>query len=195
MGWNDLMGLAGSILLSLGGGAVIVFSLSSWLGKVWAARLMEREKALHTQALESLRHDLAKHLEYQKVALRKSEILYTRQIDAASALVALNLRLIPEKSFPDDDWYEACESIALSFETIHKELQHFFSTYGAVLHGVVRQRISNALSILHDKKIEIEMLQVEDVPVHLNKSANQVFNDLRVAERALIEDLSHQATA
>ena len=39
MSVEDVLSIAATILTSLGGGAFIVFTLSNWLGKVWADRL------------------------------------------------------------------------------------------------------------------------------------------------------------
>lgn len=50
--------IASAVLLSLGGGGIIVFALSNWLGKLWANRLMSAETAKHTQYLEELRATL-----------------------------------------------------------------------------------------------------------------------------------------
>jgi len=44
--------------VSLGGGAAIVFGLSSWLGKVWANRIMVADRARHAEDLERLRASL-----------------------------------------------------------------------------------------------------------------------------------------
>lgn len=56
--WTEFFKFIGAILASLGGGAVILLAFSSWLGKVWAARLMARERARHEKDLENLRNDL-----------------------------------------------------------------------------------------------------------------------------------------
>lgn len=50
--------VAGAILLSLGTGGAIVLALSSWLGRVWAERLMAKETAKHNHQLEQLRSSL-----------------------------------------------------------------------------------------------------------------------------------------
>jgi hypothetical protein len=44
MNISDLAKIVVSVLVSLGGGGAIVVGLSSWLGKIWAERLMERER-------------------------------------------------------------------------------------------------------------------------------------------------------
>lgn len=47
-----------AILLSLGGGGAIVLTLSSYLGRIWATRLMQRERLTHDRELAGLRADL-----------------------------------------------------------------------------------------------------------------------------------------
>ena len=54
----DAWRVALAVLASFGGGALIVASLSSWLGKVWADRLMQRDRAKHAEELEKLRSRL-----------------------------------------------------------------------------------------------------------------------------------------
>lgn len=47
-----------AVIASLGGGTVIVLACSAWLGKVWAERLMQANKAKHEQDLQKLRSEL-----------------------------------------------------------------------------------------------------------------------------------------
>lgn len=44
------------LLSSTGGAAIIVFALSSWLGKVWANRILESDKSKYTKELDKIRH-------------------------------------------------------------------------------------------------------------------------------------------
>jgi hypothetical protein len=55
---SDVWHVALAVLASLGGGGAIVFGLSSWLGKVWATRLLESERAKYAEELERLRSNL-----------------------------------------------------------------------------------------------------------------------------------------
>ena len=48
-----------AVLGSVGGGGLIVYHLSGLLGRVWAERLMERERQQFREDLERLRADLA----------------------------------------------------------------------------------------------------------------------------------------
>lgn len=52
---SDAFKIASAVLLSVGGGGVLVLSLSGWLGKVWANRLMQNDIAAHAQELEKLK--------------------------------------------------------------------------------------------------------------------------------------------
>jgi hypothetical protein len=54
------------VIGSLGGGGAIVLGLSGWLGKVWAERLMEKERHEHAKVLESDRAKYGKELEELK---------------------------------------------------------------------------------------------------------------------------------
>ncbi|MBU73029.1 MAG: hypothetical protein CMN81_13070 [Spongiibacter sp.] len=55
---EQYLGISAAILGSLGGAGVIIIALSSWLGKVWATRLMDNERHKHDRDLEALRASL-----------------------------------------------------------------------------------------------------------------------------------------
>jgi len=54
MSLQDLLSIAGSVLIALGGGSLIVFALAKWLGGVWAGRILENEKAREVREQELL---------------------------------------------------------------------------------------------------------------------------------------------
>jgi hypothetical protein len=60
---KDVFQVALAVLASVGGGAAIVFALSSWLGKVWASRILEQERAKYANELETVRNGYAHELE------------------------------------------------------------------------------------------------------------------------------------
>ncbi len=53
MTWEEVFKITTAFLSSLGGGVLIVFAFSSWLGKVWASRILNKEK----DELEKLRKE------------------------------------------------------------------------------------------------------------------------------------------
>ena len=50
--------IAGAILFSLGGASAIVIGAASWLGKVWANRILESDRKRYGEELERVRSDL-----------------------------------------------------------------------------------------------------------------------------------------
>lgn len=50
--------IAGALVVSVGGSGAIVLGLSSWLGKVWASRILEEDRAKFANELERLKTDL-----------------------------------------------------------------------------------------------------------------------------------------
>jgi hypothetical protein len=67
---SEIATIGASIIASLGGGAAIVFGLSNWLGKVWAERLMQKERQEYAIQLEHLRSSLKLASEEQLASLR-----------------------------------------------------------------------------------------------------------------------------
>jgi len=63
MNWDDAFKLASSIFVSIGGGSVIIFSLSSWLGKIWAERILSADRNHYQKQMESLKHDYQRQME------------------------------------------------------------------------------------------------------------------------------------
>jgi hypothetical protein len=78
---TEILAIVGALLGALGGGAVLVLALSSWLGKVWAERLMEAEKARHAKDLKALESDLARVADDRTRKLESLKRHYERQIE------------------------------------------------------------------------------------------------------------------
>lgn len=76
MNFSDILSIGATIVASLGGGALIVFWMSSWLGKVWADRLMLKERSAHEKALTELRSHLEKEAEHNNHLLKQKIELY-----------------------------------------------------------------------------------------------------------------------
>lgn len=75
---QEVLTIGAWVVASLGGGGLIVLGLSSFLGKVWADRLMESERARHNQELERLRATLSAENE-KAVAQMRTELEIYRE--------------------------------------------------------------------------------------------------------------------
>jgi hypothetical protein len=55
MSASDVFRLAGAVLFSVGGGGGLIIAFSSWLGRVWADRMLDQVRAKYARALEEIR--------------------------------------------------------------------------------------------------------------------------------------------
>ena len=69
MTWDDVFKIAVSIFVSIGGGATLLFGLSSWLGKIWAERILSSDRDRYNRQLEILKRDLSSDVEKLKSQL------------------------------------------------------------------------------------------------------------------------------
>jgi hypothetical protein len=78
MTFEDVAKIVLTVIASLGGGGAIVVALSSWLGKVWANRLMAAEQAKHSQDLEKLRAELT---QANQILLEAERAKFSRELE------------------------------------------------------------------------------------------------------------------
>ena len=167
-----------SVLGALGGGALIIGGFAHWLGNLWAKRLIQDEKAKLDLEIES-----------HKVKLRKSEFLFEKEYEAVSEFVALLRSILPRHSYPDMDWYEACDHIAHDFGKIEHKINDYLTTHGAVLSDEVVDLLVTALGVAGETQFEITS---PEVPSSANKAANTLYEKLHDAEQKLLEKLHGQ---
>lgn len=123
---EQYLSISALILGSLGGAGFIIIGLSSWLGKVWATRLMGNERHKHEQDLEELRSNLrAKNDEqlaeinndyeiFKQTHLREHNdklVIYRACLDiVASILSKIELTTIGARTGLSNDEKEAFEN-------------------------------------------------------------------------------------
>ena len=67
MNIDDIFKISGAIIASVGGSALLIAGFSTWLGKVWAKRILEKDKLKYTSELEAIKSELQRESERQKV--------------------------------------------------------------------------------------------------------------------------------
>ncbi|WP_226649333.1 hypothetical protein [Microbulbifer variabilis] len=188
---SEVFVISAAILGSLGGGAGIIFGMSNWLGKVWANRLMEKEKAQYSKELESIKSSLLKDSESYKIKLKKSEFIFEKQYEAASELVAIVRQFLPPLLHQEMDWYEACDEIAHNFKSIIASLEKFLSKHGAILDEISRGLLSDAIALASQHQFEITGPEVPDTA---NSAADELYNKLLNAEQYLTKQVLNQTS-
>jgi len=69
MSWEEAFRVSAAVIASLGGGGAIVWGLSSYLGKLWAAKILEREKL----ELDKLRKE--HEIRFSKLHVERAEAI------------------------------------------------------------------------------------------------------------------------
>jgi hypothetical protein len=69
MGLVEVLQVGAAIIVSLGGGGAIVLGLSSYLGKLWADRALEKEKHKYAEILQTAKSELDKAANRYQVEL------------------------------------------------------------------------------------------------------------------------------
>jgi hypothetical protein len=125
MSTSSIYEIAFAVIGSVGGSGIIIFALSSWLGKVWASRLMQKEVSEHAEKLESLKSELkkleAEHIvKFTGLHEKQAEIiaqLYNKLYEVNRCRDTLTLQL-------------QCREIKEKFEKNHKTYESWEYVYG-----------------------------------------------------------------
>lgn len=109
MSIDDIFKIAAAVIASLGGGALIIAACANWIAGIWAKRMLQNERAKHSEALESIKteldlikqKDVTRHHDklstYRDVIKIISEIL--RELEAVSTGRLQNITEDAERYF------------------------------------------------------------------------------------------------
>ncbi len=188
---TELLELSAAILASIGGGGAIILGMSSWLGKVWAERILNKEKSKYAEDLEAFRNKLTFATESHKIKLKKSEFIFAKEFEAASTLVSLVRDISPQISRPDMDWYAACDEMATNFHTTENLLHAYLRQHGAILPNDVRSAVTVSYGLASQNKFDDGSA---DVTKSANAAAGAMLESLQDAEAKMIARVHSQVT-
>jgi hypothetical protein len=174
-------------LTYLGGGALVTIGLAGFVSKFMADRSIESHKASLGQETERLKGELAKETETHKLALKKREMLYQKELDAASAFIALHRFIEPNYAYPDMDWSDAMDSVVESFTDTAIKLRRYISTYGAALSVENRAQIDACYSLAenHQYAKHEGAQQTDDA----KKKADELLKQLKEIEARFLAEI------
>lgn len=75
---QEILYTASAVIASIGGSSILIIGLSSWLGKVWANRILEKDKLNYSSELEKVKSNYITELEEYKSQLEKSKMQFLR---------------------------------------------------------------------------------------------------------------------
>lgn len=130
---TEVWAYVGKIAALLGGVGVFAGAVAGFVGKFIADRSLEGHKAALSQETERLKAELGKDTETHRWQLKKKEILFQKEVEAASKFFELHRLLEPKFRHPDMDWYEAADDIVDDFGRSEDKLQKFIAEHGPVL--------------------------------------------------------------
>ena len=180
MTWQELIAIAATFIVSLGGGGAIVLGLAHWIGKIFTDKYVEK-----------IKHELQEELESHKTRLRKSEFLFQKEFEAASAFISLHIRLSPKYRFQKMDSYEACEDFANNFERVENELESYITIHGAALQNETLERLVHAKTIASQGNLEVEFDTVSDKGIQY---AEEVIDTFQEIENELYQTVRSQSS-
>ncbi|UGA43756.1 hypothetical protein HU230_0036835 [Bradyrhizobium quebecense] len=134
--WDLLLKAAGLF----GGIGALTVAAAAFVSKLVADRSIESHKAELGRETEKLKGELAKKTETHKLNLKKREILFQKEIEAASAFIALHRTIEPELN-PRVLWEEAMVAAALDLAGIEQKLRDYVAMFGAALSSENRREI------------------------------------------------------
>ncbi len=99
--WNTAFEVLGSIA----SGGAIVMAISSWLGKVWANRIMAKETAEYKERLERLCKELERKNYVSKVRFDAEFAIYRELNDSTAEMIRTSYWLYPDGGdiVPEDE--------------------------------------------------------------------------------------------
>ncbi len=162
---NEVFTILGAVITGIGGSSVIILGLSSWLGKVWANRIFEKEKVKYGKELEGFKGDINKELQRLRTlddkALHITKIQYEKEFKiyqeiwkALVEVVWATTRLYPT--------YEQAPTKEDELEEFNKKkYEEYVDKYNEYLHIInfnapfYQEEFYKGLIEIRDKCIEI----------------------------------------
>ena len=141
-----------TVLLAFGGNAallaVLVILAKSLLEKILVRDTKQFETELKAKAdaeIERIRSEFVRSIESYKAQLKKSELLFQKEFEAASSFSAVYQSMLPKQTNPLMDQRDINASVAHSFALSETRLGEFLAKYGAVLTDEERSELSSAM--------------------------------------------------
>ena len=196
---------AKSVGASIGQGAVLAFfgiafwKLFDYVLKARGDALLERERTslqeetlrltteLKKEAddeLERLKAELGRETETYKLRLKKQEVMFSKELEAASKFMALRRTIDPKRTDPEMDWGDVQRHVAHAFSGDETKLEAYLVEYAVAMPAETFAKIQGCITEAAAKKFECE--PGEYPSVSLGKAIDAWLEELAAIESDLL---------
>ena len=200
--WTEVLKIALGVIAALGGGGAIVAGLSSWLGKVWADRLMVEEKVKYEKELERLAKQLERKNYVSKVRFDAEFAIY-RELSKAffNAVLAQNdllslqqaidvdLNKTTNMNIDNDKCEKFCAAYNFALDVLHQNApfidEELFEQFNSILRDLELQLIwypllfTNDSNVLKTEEYDKEFKNFLKRSTAITEKKKQLFTTLR----------------
>lgn len=147
MDWSEAFKVGLATLAALGGSGALVLLLSGWLGRVWASRILENEKAQHQQILLIFQRETSQLLEQERAK-------FQRELQEISHRAAQDLQKAKERS---DAILKGLESELATRRQVHalqfeREFKNYSETWKKLLELSAKTLALRPVHEVHDAR-------------------------------------------
>jgi len=152
----EIFSIAGAVIASIGGGAAVVLALSSWLGKIWANRLMEADKARYAKELETIKAELTRISQDRTRKLESLKRHYERQIEEFYGPLFNMVHQVFVANHIQWELLSVRDSngqTMINEDNAEKIRDYFHSTYFSPMHAEIRKILSSKLYLIEGSEM------------------------------------------
>lgn len=149
--WDDALKVVGT----LGGVGVISAGIAAWIGNLVSSRVVEKQKAKLAEQLETHKDTLLREADRNRLMLKRQELMFERELAAATAFLKVQGSVVPDPWAPDLDWCDAQERIAENLCSLDRDLKELLDQHSVSLSNEARQLIGSAKAIANSGSFEV----------------------------------------
>lgn len=185
--WDEFFSTGLKVVATLGGIGIVAGGVAAWISQHLSASWLQAHKGELDRQLESHKAELAKATETHKLTLRRQELLFQREIEAADAFMIMRSSIWPQYEHADMDWHDACIRVAEKLADVERALDEFLARHTAVIGKPVRDKVEHARTVAaHEKFFVTDHPQPPDSAI---KAAESVLGAIQEAEEQIYADL------
>ncbi|WP_157091339.1 hypothetical protein [Paenibacillus antarcticus] len=107
--YQDILKVITGIITSIGGVSLVIIGLSSWLGKIWANRILEKDRLNYNEKLEKIKSEYLTDLEEKKGEIDKAKTLFSRYSEHQFSLYTELYRSLYDLKIAADKLWEIAD--------------------------------------------------------------------------------------